>query len=386
MSRGATRAGRTAGALALGLLIASCGGDDGTTAAPETCTVPDGEGVAVPLDGDLCTHLSTYRLFTDVVAQAPVDGLVPYDLNTPLFSDYTDKARFLWLPPGAAMTWADVASFDMPVGTLIAKTFAYPLDRRDRSLGRRLLETRVLVHQTAGWKAAAYVYDPAGADAPGGLDATLSKAGEFLDVDWIHDDGSTRHNRYAVPNINQCGQCHEEAVDHLGPIGPKARHLNRDVPGGTTNQLDGWIARGQLTGAPAPATWPAAPAFDDERAPLEDRARAWLDINCAHCHNPRGAARTSGLDLSITQTEPSMLGVCKAPVAAGTGSGGRRFAIVPGDPDASFLVYRLESTEPQIRMPELGRNLVHAEGVALIRAWIEAMPGSCEPTPPAAVP
>jgi uncharacterized repeat protein (TIGR03806 family) len=347
---------------------------------PETCTVADGAGVGVPLDGELCTRLSTYRLFTDVVAQEPTPGLVPFDLNTPLFSDYTDKSRFLWIPAGEAMTWYDTATFEMPVGTLIAKTFAYPLDRRDRSLGRRLLETRVLVHQTGGWKAAAYVYDPAGADAPGGLDATLSKAGDFLDVDWIREDGATRHNRYVVPNINQCGQCHDEVVDVLGPIGPKARHLNRAVPGGSANQLEGWIQRGQLTGAPPPATWPSAPVFDDPEAPLEARARAWLDINCAHCHNPRGAARTSGLDLSITQTDPAMIGVCKAPVAAGTGSGGRRFGIVPGDPDASTLVYRLESTEPEIRMPELGRNLVHAEGVALIRAWIEAMPGTC-PTP-----
>jgi uncharacterized repeat protein (TIGR03806 family) len=370
-----------AAALALALAAGCGGGDDGPAVEPDVCAVPDGEGVAVPVDGELCDRLSTYRLFTDVAAQTPAAGLRPFDLNTPLFSDYTDKARFLWLPPGAPMTWSDGDTFAMPVGTLIAKTFAYPRDRRERSLGRRLLETRLLVHQSDGWKAAAYVYDPAGADAPGGLDATISKAGDFLDVDWIHDDGAARHNRYVVPNINQCGQCHEETVDRLGPIGPKARHLNRAIPGGGGNQLAGWIDRGELTGAPAPGSWPSAPVFDDPEAPLDVRARAWLDINCAHCHNPRGAARTSGLDLSITQTDPAMYGVCKAPVAAGTGSGGRQFGIVPGQPDASIFVFRLESTEPEIRMPELGRNLVHTESLALIRAWIEAMPGSCTAPP-----
>ena len=369
-------------ALALPLALAGCGDDGGPAVEPDVCAVTDGDGVGVPLTGELCNRLSTYRLFDDVVAQAPTAGLVPYDLNTPLFSDYTDKLRWLWLPPGEAMTWSDQDSFAMPVGTLIAKTFAYPLDQRDRSLGRRLLETRLLVHQQDGWKAASYVYDPAGEDAPGGpgeLEATLAKGGAFLDVAWIDVAGATRTNHYAVPNINQCGQCHEETEDLVGPIGPKARHLNRPDPDGEGNQLAGLVARGQLTGAPAPAAWPATPRFDDEAAPLEARARGWLDINCAHCHNPRGAARTSGLDLSLAQQDPAMLGICKAPVAAGTGSGGRRFGIVPGKPDESILVFRLESTEPQIRMPELGRNLVHAESVALIRAWISAMPGSCTP-------
>lgn len=361
------------------LALAACAGDDAAAPGPETCVVTDGSGVGVPLTGGLCKRLSTYRLFTDVVAQTPTAGLVPYDLNTPLFSDYTDKQRWLWLAPGQAMTWSDGDTFAMPVGTLIAKTFAYPFDRRDRSLGRRLLETRVLVHQAAGWKAAAYVYDPATVDLPGGLDATLSIPGDFLDAQWIHDDGSVRHNRYVVPNVNQCGQCHEETEHVLGPIGPKARHLNRAAPGGGGNQLQGFIDRGQLTGAPAAGSWPRAPAFDDPGAPLEGRARAWLDINCAHCHNPDGAARTSGLDLSLTQTDPVKIGVCKAPVAAGTGSGGRRFGIVPGQPDQSILVFRLESTAPEIRMPELGRNLVFAEGVALIRAWITALPGTCTP-------
>lgn len=107
------------------------------------------------------------------------------------------------------------------------------------------------------------------------------------------------------------------------------------------------------------------------------RARAWLEINCASCHNPRGPARTSGLFLEYDQLEPTALGVCKPPVAAGRGSGGRAYGIVPGDPDASILTFRIESTELDIKMPELGRNLVDAEGVALIRAWIAAMPGAC---------
>ena len=88
-------------------------------------------------------------------------------------------------------------------------------------------------------------------------------------------------------------------------------------------------------------------------------------------------ARTSGLYLDIAQTDPAQLGICKAPVAAGRGSGGRRYAIVPGQPDASILVFRIESTEADVKMPELGRNLVDDQGVALIRQWIAELPGTC---------
>ena len=102
-----------------------------------------------------------------------------------------------------------------------------------------------------------------------------------------------------------------------------------------------------------------------------------LHANCGHCHNPRGAARTSGLFLDIAETDPAVFGVCKPPVATGRGSGGLPFDIVPGNPDGSILVYRISSTDPEVRMPELGRNLVHEEGVALIREWISSMTGGC---------
>jgi len=309
--------------------------------------------------GTFCEHLSDYDL----------SAAIPYDVNTPLFSDYTFKERLILLPPGAAMTWSDGDAFGLPTGAALIKHFSYPFDRRDRSLGMRHLETRLLVKTDAGWTGASYVWDgpTAGSQAN---DAKLAIAGAFVDASWIHDDGTTRTNHYAVPNKNQCKNCHAEHDDTLDVIGPKARHLNRG------EQLQSLVDRGLVVGAPPREMWPKAPnAMDPESGSLDARARAWLDINCSFCHNSRGgAARTSGLYLDLDSTD---FGVCKAPVAAGRGSGGRQFAIVPGNPDASFLLYRLESTEADIKMPELGRNLVDAEGVALIREWIAAMPGNC---------
>jgi len=113
---------------------------------------------------------------------------------------------------------------------------------------------------------------------------------------------------------------------------------------------------------------PVMPRWDDPASgSLQDRARAYLDVNCAHCHNPEGSASNSGLFLRWTDPVNVNYGIGKRPTAAGRGSGGMEFAIAPGEPDRSFLIYRLESTEPGIAMPELGRSTVHKEGAALLR-------------------
>lgn len=309
---------------ALVLALAACGDNAGGAEAP------------CELDGTFCERLSSYPVLADAIS---------YEINTPLFSDYTVKERAIYLPPGTQMTWSDTDAFALPVGAAVIKTFSYP---------PRRLETRLLVKTATGWTGASYVHD--------GDDAKLALAGAQLEVEW---------GRYQVPNKNQCKSCHAEHDDQIDLIGPKARHLNRG------DQLQRFIDAGLLAGAPPADTWPRAPvATDPATGSLDARARAWLDINCAFCHNARGGtARTSGLYLDLDQPAP---GVCKPPVAAGRGSGGRAYAVVPGAPDASFLVYRIESTEPDIKMPELGRNLVDAEGVALIREWITAMPGSCD--------
>jgi hypothetical protein len=74
---------------------------------------------------------------------------------------------------------------------------------------------------------------------------------------------------------------------------------------------------------------------------------------------------------------PAHLGICKSPVAAGKGSGGRQFGIHPGQPDRSILVYRMEANDPGVMMPEIGRAVAHEEGVALVREWIEGLEGGC---------
>jgi uncharacterized repeat protein (TIGR03806 family) len=318
-------------------------------------------------------RLSQYALFAgDAAAQVPAEGVIPYDLNSPLFSDYAEKYRFVKLPPGTCANYRENDAFDFPVGTVIAKTFAYSRDARDPAQGRRLIETRILKHDPGGWTGLPYIWNDAQTEA------TLDVAGDTVDVSWIHTDGRARTNNYIIPNVNQCKGCHKSG-EVMVPIGPKARHLNRNFAysQGTENQLDYWSRRGALSGAPPPDQAPRLAVWDNpDTGSLDARARAWLEINCAHCHNPDGPARNSGLDLLAAERNPTAFGIGKPPVAAGIGSGGLEYDIVPGRPDRSILVYRIASTHPGVMMPELGKRLVHAEGVALVREWVAAMPGA----------
>jgi uncharacterized repeat protein (TIGR03806 family) len=347
----------------LTLTVAGCGPRAALDSpSPPTAAAPQ---PVAPLD-----RISQYALFTgDLQAQEPARGVIPYDLNSALFSDYALKFRFIRLPPGTQAAYRANDPFEFPVGTVIAKTFAYPHDARDPSKGRRLIETRILKHEPDGWVGLPYIWNKEQTDA------TLEVAGDFAEVSWIHTDGRVRSNNYIVPNVNQCKGCHK-AGDDMVPIGPKARHLNRDFAykDGVENQLVHWSKVGALAGAPSPSVSPRLAAWDDPKSgSLDDRARAWLEINCAHCHNPQGPAKNSGLDLRAAQSNLTAIGVNKPPVAAGNGSGGLAFDIVPGQPDRSILVYRISSTHPGVMMPELGKRLVHEEGVSLVRQWIAAM-------------
>ncbi|MBI1318406.1 MAG: hypothetical protein GC168_05560 [Candidatus Hydrogenedens sp.] len=325
--------------------------------------------VTVSPDGPLVRKLSEYNLFSDLASLTPNDGVVPYDLNSPLFTDYADKYRFIWMPEGTSATYDAVETFDFPVGTLISKTFSYPSEPGHPEKGMHHRETRVLLHRTSGWVALPYVWNEEQTEA------NLAVAGARDDIEIMTPSGDLKEIHYIVPNMNQCKACHENQ-GALRPIGPKARHLNKDFayPEGAKNQLSKLVEEGYLTGAPEnPADAPKLPQWDDVHTSLNDRARAYLDINCGHCHNPKGPAFTSGLDLTWMQDDPRQYGVYKPPVAAGRGSGGHRFSVVPGHPEQSILLHRMSIDDPGSMMPQLGRTIEHAEGIQLISDWIASL-------------
>lgn len=320
--------------------------------------------------------------------------VLPYDLNTPLFTDYAHKLRTVWLPDGTSARYDAEESFDFPVGTIISKTFYYPrggesgkvVRAEDQTPARlaagfdlsqvRLIETRLLVRRAAGWVALPYVWNEAQTEA------LLERTGAITPLTLVDSDGSETDFTYVVPNSNQCQGCHatDATTKAILPIGLKARHLNKSFAyrDGASNQLDVWESRGLLIGAPQDrAAVPRNAVWTDASLPLDRRARAYLDINCAHCHNAKGAADTSGLMLDPDTPLGARTGLCKLPIAAGKGTGNRTFGIVPGEPEESIFVYRMKSTDPSVMMPELGRSLSHDEGVDLVARWIASLEGTC---------
>ena len=325
--------------------------------------------------------LSDYHFFKgNGSEQKPAYGVLPYSLNTPLFTDYAEKLRFVKIADNQTVAYNEKEVLDFPVGSTIIKTFYYPNDFRKPELGRRLIETRLLIHENDGWKALDYIWNDEQTEA------FLEVAGDTKEVSYIDANGKKKKHAYGIPNINQCKGCHNRNEKML-PIGPSARQLNGSFQSTvntalsstttsqtTDNQLFNWQKLGILTNLPAIENIPKSPIWNKpESGSLDARARTWLDINCAHCHRLGGPAQTSGLNLSIHETEPIALGIMKTPVAAGRGSGNLKYGIVPKKPDESIIIYRMESTDPGVMMPEVGRKTMHKEGIELIKEWIRGM-------------
>ena len=297
------------------------------------------------LAADLPKNLLDYGFFADAGRQMPASSVVPYRVQTPLWSDGAEKLRFAYVPSGKKAKARGDGLLDFPVGSALIKTF---------KLEGRLIETRVLLHRPDGWLALPYRWNEAQTDAQlvlgGARLSARNPAGEAIS--------------YAIPNKNQCKECHS-LNGELSPIGPKARNLSA-----------AWLAAykkaGHLDAVPKVAR--RVPLWEDRgKVAVADAARGYLDANCAHCHNPVGMASNSGLYLGWEERDPIRLGVLKRPVAAGRGSGNLNFDIVPGDPDVSILHYRMTSLEGGIAMPELGRSSRDPDGEAIVTRWIREM-------------
>lgn len=392
--------------------LAACGSDDENTSGDVSNSLGAEknqrcESVAADVNWQkLLTEnapkLSEYNLFQQGCnpTASPNPGGFPYDLTTPLFTDYSTKYRYIFIPDGSAAAYTENEVLEFPVGSVLVKTFALPKDTALRGFessvdfdGESLIETRLLIHREAGWLALPYVWNQEQTDA------VLQIAGKTFLTSTIHK-GEQKEFTYAVPDIQTCKQCHQltnivdgETSSRFAPIGPKARLLNRDLefPGGSQNQLAYMVEHGLLTGAPVDLTSiDTIPVFKGSTdisnktpAELQALAKGYLDINCAHCHRRTGAADQmtmdgkagySGLKLEFWRdfaTEKNAHGICKRPIAYSVQ--GLGVDIMPGSAGDSILPHRMQLKTAK-KMPEAGRDLVHEEGVALIHAWINSMP------------
>lgn len=370
-----------------------------------------------------CPRLAQYNLFAnphDPTSQPNGRGF-PYVLNTKLFSDYAVKYRVLFLPPGKQAIYAapgasaPQATIKFPVGTVIAKTFSFVhADMTETHIETRLLIKRETPNGGSRWKGLPYVWKTIDGKRVAELDVTGK---DHISVSWHYKnadsgkilDGQT--DSYSVPSANQCLTCHANANRPAGspPIGPKVRNMNRayesESPVMTAqskalirghNQIKWMCSHGLMTNCPdivlggpgnnIATNLPRIPKFnipgDSGFSPrsdkdIEARVRAYLESNCAHCHNPRGFAANSGLYLDSFGPVDTSYGICKEPTAAGKkGTGGRQVDIKPGSAAASIMTYRIGPAAQGISaamMPPIARSVVHEQAYQLIRKWINTV-------------
>jgi uncharacterized repeat protein (TIGR03806 family) len=326
--------------------------------------------------------LSGWGLFKSIPDQVPEDDVIPYEVTAPLFTDDAAKLRFVQLPEGEQIQYSDTERWLNPPGTIYVKTFAYPIDARNLELGYQLIETRLLVFHEDGADTWTYVYPEGSND-----DAERINYGPVLDVSWVNELGETISLDYEVPSVPQCKECHGVATRSLGP---STGMLNQDQDyGGAVgimNQIDYMDSLDMFDSEPAPVdertTYVSAPAVNTE-AGLHDRVRSYLDSNCAHCHAPApfGEISDKGLFVDYQSMDPETgtsfftWGICKPHSSGGNGVDcDQPLDVVPGDPENSFLLCRMESIAAGERMAPLGRTIVHGDGVELLRQWITELP------------
>lgn len=342
------------------VFLLACGVDEPSGPAleprPETQTcLPD-------LSEGMPARLSDTGCFTDLKALEPGPDLIPYEVNSQLWTDGAFKYRYMVVPSSKRITIHEDDSWAFPEGSILIKVFGFELDVGDPR-SRRAVETRFMVRRDAGWEYATYRWNGEGTEAD------LLEEGTVVEYT-IRENGQATVIEYLFPDRDTCTTCHGAPIDDV--LGPRTEQLNRDhdYGGVVANQLAAMSDIDLFALDAAEEIDPSAePRMSNPQlgeGTLEEQARAYLDANCAHCHQPTGWAPPEvGLDFRY-RTALEETGLCE-PMKYFEWTGVPRVA--PGDPGGSGIVQRFVLEDP-LRMPSLGASRVDPFGVRLLSDWI----------------
>ncbi|HWY30918.1 MAG TPA: hypothetical protein VNX46_09200, partial [Candidatus Acidoferrum sp.] len=328
--------------------------------------------------GTIPRLLSQTGVFCNVTNLTPEGILIPYDLNVPFWSDGAQKTRWACVPPGALIHFSPTGEWSFPPGTVFVKNFEIATNELNPTRTRRL-ETRLLVRDAAGG-----VYGVTYKWRADHSDAELLET-NFTEEILIKTATGVRQQQWYYPSRADCLTCHTANAGYV--LGVKTRQLNRDLEypeGKTQNQLVAWRNRGLLDASFSDAdvkTFPRLARVNDPAQSLEDRARSYLDANCANCHRPGGTV--ASFDARY-DTPLAGQNIVDGPVLIDQRIDGAR-VIAPHDVWRSIMLFRVNTTEAY-RMPPLARNTIDAAGVELIRQWVESLPGPHVLPPPEILP
>jgi uncharacterized repeat protein (TIGR03806 family) len=277
----------------------------------------------------------------------PASGLIPYEVNAPLWSDGADKRRWLAIPDGTQIHVNPDGHWALPVGSVLMKEF---------SLNGQRLETRLLVrHDDGDWAGYTYVWDDNGADATL-IDGRVQKM--------------VGTQTWTFPGRSDCLACHTTAAGRS--LGPDTRQFNRAIfyPGGVySNQLDTLAHLGMLDTA---ITNPGAFVSYTGSDPLYVRAKTYLHANCSHCHRP-GSTASNFTDTNLLfDTALANMNVCNVNPIQGNDGVTNAKLFAPGSPSTSMISVRMHATD-LFRMPKVGSSVVDPVGTMLVDDWITSV-------------
>ncbi|MEO9894499.1 hypothetical protein [Aurantibacter sp.] len=296
---------------------------------------------------ELLPNLSELKIFNGPISDLKFNSTShEYDLITPLYTDYAFKLRSISLPKNAEMTYNGEGLLEFPDNSVITKTFYYLNDVRDEALGKKIIETRVLIKKSGSWQMGEYIWNDAQTEA------ILEESDDVkvVIVDYKDSEGEWESIAYEVPNMTACIQCHNNNGTSF-PIGPKTRNMNLTING--VNQLESFADKNMLSGLPDISQIVVLPDWDDTTETLENRARAYMEVNCAHCHQPGGFNGNPVVETIDFRFETPF---------ASTNISDKKVDIIE----------RINSGFPNYAMPYTGTTMKHTEGVALIEDYINS--------------
>jgi uncharacterized repeat protein (TIGR03806 family) len=325
-------------------------------------------------DGKMPPLLSQTGAFSDTRHLIPSEGLIPYDLVVAFWSDGASKLRWAAIPD-EKIKFSPTGEWTFPKGTVFVKTFELSTDAADPGVKRRL-ETRLLVRDSAGG-----VYGVVYKWRPDNSDADLLSTSRTEEISIKTATGEVRKQTWYFPSRPDCLACHNPKTS--GVLGVKARQMNRvfTYPSGVTdNELRTWNHLGlfspEVNDADL-AKLPTLAAADDATRSLQDRARSYLDANCAQCHRPGGTVAyfDARFDTPLEKQE-----LIDGPVLIDQGIDRPRI-ISPHDIWRSIAFMRVNTVD-DIKMPPIARETIDKKGVKLLQDWITSLPGRPVLNPP----
>ncbi|MFD2607714.1 PQQ-dependent sugar dehydrogenase, partial [Euzebyella marina] len=324
--------------------------------------------------------LSKTGAFKDLETLEPTEGLIPYDLVESFWSDGAIKKRWMAVPNDGdynsvneKIVYSENDLWKFPVGSVLIKHFELPIDHNDPTKRKRL-ETRFSVKgEDNQFYFLTYKWNESQTDA------VLLTEGLEESILVQKSDGSSDFQIWSYPDIGDCISCHNTVSD--GTLGPRTRFLNKDYTydktGRTANQLVTFSHLGiidqNIEDIDVP-TLLTSKSIKDSTATIEEKARSYLDLNCAYCHRP-GTGNRGEFDLRLTNNL-IQTGILNAAPVESLGLPDEKI-LEPGNSGSSILYHRVQTTNKSLQMPPIGKNKIDEEAVRLLETWIQKLQDPC---------